>query len=105
SYNATWTAAQDTHVATVRFGYADGYPKALSSKAKMLLHGQVVPQIGRVCMDQLLLDVGNLEVNYGDMVMVFGANTITADDVAGWANTNSYEILTGIGSRVPRIYD
>ncbi len=105
SYNATWTALHDTHVATVRLGYADGYPRAVSSQAKMLLHGQVVPQIGRVCMDQLLLDVGTLEVNYGDMVMVFGANTITADDVAGWANTNSYEILTGIGARVPRIYD
>jgi alanine racemase len=104
SYNATWTAPKDTHVATVRLGYADGYPRAVSSQAKMLIAGQVVQQIGRVCMDQLLLDIGSLEVNYGDLVMVFGANTITADDVATWAKTNSYEILTGIGSRVPRIY-
>lgn len=105
SYNATWTAPKDTHVATVRLGYADGYPRAVSSKAKMLLHGQIVPQIGRVCMDQLLLDIGTLEVHHGDMVTVFGANDISADHLAAWANTNSYEILTGIGSRVPRIYD
>ena len=105
SYNATWIALQDTHVATVRLGYADGYPRAVSSQAKMLLHGQIVAQIGRVCMDQLLLDVGTLGVHYDDMVMVFGAKGVTADDVATWANTNSYEILTGIGARVPRIYD
>jgi alanine racemase len=105
SYNATWTASKDTRVATVRFGYADGYPKAVSSKAKMVLNGQIVPQIGRVCMDQLLLDIGSLEVNYDDLVMVFGSSGITAEDVANWANTNSYEILTGIGARVARIYD
>lgn len=104
SYNATWTAAQDTRVATVRLGYADGYPKALSSLAQMWLHGQRVQQIGRVCMDQLLLEIGALEVEYGDMVQVFGQQYITADDVATWAKTNSYEILTGIGARVPRVY-
>ncbi len=104
SYNATWTAPQATRVATVRLGYADGYPRAVSSKAQMLLHGQKVQQIGRVCMDQLLLDIGEVEAEYGDMVEVFGAKQITADHVANWANTNSYEILTGIGARVPRQY-
>ena len=105
SYNATWTALHNTHVATVRLGYADGYPRAVSSKAQMLLHGHKVQQIGRVCMDQLLLDIGELEVSYSDLVTVFGTHEITADDLAGWANTNSYEILTGISSRVPRSYD
>jgi alanine racemase len=105
SYNATWTALHNTRVATVRLGYADGYPRAVSSQAQMLLAGQKVQQIGRVCMDQLLLEIGTLEVNYGDLVTVFGAQGITADDVARWAKTNSYEILTGIGSRVPRTYD
>ena len=104
SYNATWTAPHDTHVATVRLGYADGYPRAVSSKARMFLHGRMVQQIGRVCMDQLLLEIGDLAVQYGDLVEVFGAEGITADDVAAWADTNSYEILTGIGARVPRAY-
>jgi alanine racemase len=104
SYNATWTAPHKTRVATVRLGYADGYPRAVSSKAQMLVHGQKVPQIGRVCMDQLLLDVGSLEPELGELVTVFGQQTVTADDLAKWAGTNSYEILTGIGARVPRYY-
>jgi alanine racemase len=104
SYNATWTAPSDTHVATVRLGYADGYPRAVSCKAQMLLRGQKVAQIGRVCMDQVLLDVGALEVEVGELVTVFGQQDITADDVAVWAGTNSYEILTGIGGRVERRY-
>ncbi len=105
SYNATWTASEDTHVATVRLGYADGYPRAVSSQAQMVLRGQKVQQIGRVCMDQLLLDIGGLGVDCGEMVEVLGAGQITADHVATWAKTNSYEILTGIGARVPRVYE
>ena len=104
SYNATWHAPADTRVATVRIGYADGYPRSLSSRASVLVNGVSVPQIGRVCMDQLLLEVGNLEVNVGELVTLFGAGAITADHVAGWAGTNSYEILTGISARVPRDY-
>ncbi|MFN3266703.1 MAG: alanine racemase [Deinococcales bacterium] len=104
SYNATWRAPRDTQVATLRLGYADGYPRAVSSKAQMLLRGQKVAQIGRVCMDQLLLDVRELEAEVGELVTVFGADAITAEDVAIWAQTNSYEILTGIGARVPRHY-
>ena len=104
SYNATWHALTDTRVATVRIGYADGYPRSLSSRASVLLNGVSVPQIGRVCMDQLLLEVGDLEVGVGDLVTLFGAGAITADHVAGWAGTNSYEILTGISARVPRDY-
>jgi alanine racemase len=104
SYNATWSAPADTHVATLRLGYADGYPRAVSSQAQMLLRGQKVAQVGRVCMDQLLLDIGNSAAEVGELVTVFGSTDITADDVAGWAGTNSYEILTGIGSRVERRY-
>ncbi len=104
SYNATWHAPTDTRVATVRIGYADGYPRSLSSRAQVLVNGSRVPQIGRVCMDQLLLEVGSLEVAVGDLVTLFGAGAITADHVASWAGTNSYEMLTGIAARVPRVY-
>ncbi len=104
SYNAQWIAPQNTNIATVRLGYADGYPRAISGKASALLNGEIVAQVGRVCMDQLLLDIGSLEVAVGHMVTLFGAGPITAQDVARWAGTNAYEILTGIGSRVPRIY-
>jgi alanine racemase len=104
SYNAQWTASQDTTVATVRLGYADGYPRSLSNRAEALVNGVRVPQVGRVCMDQLVLETRGVGVQPGDMVEFFGALEITADDVAAWAGTNSYEILTGIGSRVPRVY-
>jgi alanine racemase len=104
SYNATWNAPENTRIATVRLGYADGYPRAVSNKAQVLLRGQKVQQIGRVCMDQLLLEIGDLDANTDDLIEVFGNGLITADHVATWANTNSYEILTGIGARVPRVF-
>jgi alanine racemase len=104
SYNAKWTASRDTRIATVRLGYADGYPRSTSGRASAILNGATVPQIGRVCMDQLLLETDQLEVSVGDIVTFFGVGEITAETVADWAGTNSYEILTGIGSRVERVY-
>jgi alanine racemase len=104
SYNATWTAEKDTRLATIRLGYADGYPRALSNKAGMILNGRVVPVAGRVCMDQTLLEIGGLDVAVGDEAIVFGPGEITAETIAGLALTNSYEILTGIGARVQRLY-
>ena len=104
SYNATWTAQHPTTLATIRLGYADGYPRALSNKASAVLNGHTVPIAGRVCMDQTLLDVGDLEVTVGDQAVIFGPGEITAETLAGIAGTNSYEILTGIGSRVQRVY-
>jgi alanine racemase len=105
SYNAIWSASQDTRVATLRLGYADGYPRALSSKASVLIHGQIKPQVGRVCMDQLVVDIGDLEAEVGNSVMIFGDGAITAQHVANWAGTNAYEILTSVGARVPRVYN
>ncbi len=104
SYNATWTAVKDTRLATIRLGYADGYPRALSNKASMILNGRVVPVAGRVCMDQTLLEIGDLNVAVGDEATVFGPGEITAETLAGLAQTNSYELLTGIGARVQRLY-
>jgi alanine racemase len=105
SYNATWTAAKDTRLATIRLGYADGYPRALSNRAGMILNGRVVPVAGRVCMDQTLLEIGDLDVSVGDEAIVFGPGEITAETLAGLAMTNSYELLTGIGARVQRLYE
>jgi alanine racemase len=104
SYNATWTAAKDTRLATIRLGYADGYPRVLSNKAGMVLNGRVVPVAGRVCMDQTLLEIGDLDVAIDDEAIVFGPGEITAETIASLAQTNSYEILTGIGARVQRLY-
>jgi alanine racemase len=105
-YNATWAATRDSRLATVRLGYADGYHRRLSGRSSMIVHGQVVPLVGRVSMDQTVLDVTDLaaDVRVGDDVIAFGSHQITADTVAGWAQTNSYEVLTSIAARVQRVY-
>ena len=103
-YSATWTAAQDSSLATVRIGYADGYQRTLSNRASMIVNDQIVPVVGRVSMDQTVLDVTDVGVQLGDAVTVFGPGRITAQTVAGWAGTNSYELLTGIAPRVLRVY-
>ncbi len=104
SYNAKWTATKETTLATVRFGYADGYPRAATGKAKVEIAGQVFPVVGRICMDQILVDVGELEFEVGTPVTIFGNSSITAESVAGWAGTNAYEILTSVGNRLERVY-
>lgn len=104
SYNATWTAREDTTIVSVRIGYADGYPRALSNKGRVVVGGEVRPVVGRVCMDQLLVDVSGLEVAPGDPVTLFGPGPVTAETLADLAGTNSYEILTGIGPRVERVH-
>ena len=104
SYNAKWTATTQTTLATVRFGYADGYPRAASGKAKVEILGQVFPVVGRICMDQILVDIGELEIPIGTPVTIFGNSSITAESVAGWAGTNAYEILTSVGNRLERVY-
>jgi alanine racemase len=104
SYNAKWTATKETTLVTVRFGYADGYPRAASGKAQVEIAGQVFPVVGRICMDQILVDVGELEFEVGTPVTIFGNSNITAENVAGWAGTNAYEILTSVGNRLERVY-
>lgn len=103
-YNATWAAQRDSTLATVRIGYADGYHRSLSNRASMIVDDHTVPVVGRVSMDQTVLDVTGLEVRVDARVTVFGPGPITAETVAGWAGTNSYEVLTGIAPRVERVY-
>ena len=104
SYGATWRSPRDTTIATVRCGYADGYPRTLSNRAQVRLHGALCPVVGRVCMDQLMIEVGALEVKVGDRVTLFGPEGPTAEELSLLAGTIPYELLTRIGERVERIY-
>jgi alanine racemase len=108
SYGSTYTTQHPTTIATVPIGYADGLNRLLSSRGQMLVGGQRVPIIGRVCMDLTMLDVGDIaSVQLGDEVVVFGQQDneiLTVDEMAATLNTINYEIVTGITARVPRIY-
>jgi len=108
SYNATYVTQAPTVIATISIGYADGYPRALSGKGRVLLHGQYAPILGRVCMDQLMVDVTHIPaVLVGDtatLVGVDGINTLSVEELADNAASFNYEFVCGIGMRVPRIY-
>lgn len=105
SYGKEYITDRKTKIATVSIGYADGYLRAFSKKAKMDAGGQLVPVLGRICMDQCMIDVTNVNnINIGDEVTVFGNGKITADDAAGWINSISYEVLCLVARRVLRIY-
>ena len=105
SYSSLWHAPQDLSVATVRIGYADGYPRLLSGKAEVLVQGQLRPVAGRVCMDQLMVDAGDLDIAVGDRVTLFGPGELNAETLAGRIGTISYELLTSISPRVERVYE
>lgn len=108
SYGRTFTASRPTRVATLPVGYGDGYKRCLSNRACVLIHGMRAQQIGTVCMDQIMCDVTEIpNVRIGDEVILLGAQgpeRITADEMAQWANTISYEILLSISERVPRVF-
>lgn len=108
SYGRTVTLTQDKRIATVCIGYADGYPRALSQNGYMLINGQKAPIIGRICMDQLMLDVTDIDqVEMGTEVTVFGEDhgvSLPAEEVAALCNTIHYELVCVLGKRVPRVY-
>ena len=91
-----------------RWSLRDGYKRSLTGRAEVLIHGKRAPLLGTVCMDQVMCDVTDIEnVQIGDEVVLLGAqgnDAITADEIADWADTISYEILLSISDRVPRIY-
>ncbi len=107
-YGRSYTAPRDMRVATVTVGYGDGYHRACSNCGRMLIRGQYAPIVGRVCMDQTMVDVTDIpECCVGDEVVLIGRqgqNGITAEDVAQWAQTISYEVLLAVTPRVPREY-
>ncbi len=108
SYGRTYRSSGKTRVATVTIGYADGYPRSLSNKGRVIVNGEYAPIIGRICMDQIMIDVTGIdEVREGDIVTLIGRdgeNEITADEVAGHCSTINYEIVCGVSQRVPRVY-
>jgi len=107
SYGRTFVAPRDLRVATLPVGYADGWGRLLSNRGQVLIRGQRVPVIGRVCMDMTMVDVTGLqEVRVGDEVVLIGRQgreELTADEVAEAQGTISYEVLCRIGPRVPRV--
>ena len=108
SYGITYQTQKPTTIATVPVGYADGLNRLFSSSGRMMVHGQIVPIIGRVCMDLTMLDVGDIsDVGIEDEVVIFGRQgnaSITADELASQLNTINYEIVSTVMARVPRIY-
>jgi alanine racemase len=108
SYGATWQPSMDTRIVTVPVGYGDGYPRALSSRGQVLLRGQRYPLVGRVCMDQFMVDLGpDGEAYNEDEVILIGQQgdaAITTEALAHLAGTIPYEILTGLNERIPREY-
>ena len=108
SYGGTFTTTRTTKLATVSVGYGDGYPRALSSKGYVLVRGQKAPIVGRVCMDQMMVDVTDIEnVTRVDIVTLIGKDgdaEITVEEIAALAGTFNYEFVCDLGKRIPRSY-
>ena len=108
SYGRTFVSNKKMKIASVSIGYADGYSLKFSNTAELLIHGKRAKIVGRVCMDQLMIDITNIEnVKEGDEVTIFGTDNpqnISVDELAKIAGTINYEIVCLIGKRVPRIY-
>lgn len=109
SYGGTYTTMRETKVATICIGYGDGYPRSLSNVGVVLLQGQRVPILGRVCMDQFMIDVTdlNLPVRVGDIVTLIGKDDrecITMEELGKLSGRFNYELVCDIGKRIPRIY-
>lgn len=108
SYGKTYITKIKTKIATISVGYADGYMRGLSSKGRVLIHGQYAPILGRICMDQMMVDISHIDgVEIEDEVTLVGQdgeNTITVEELANMAGSFNYEFICGIGKRVKRIY-
>ncbi len=106
-YGLSWKSDHDVRAVTVPVGYGDGYFRSMSNKAEVLIRGKRYPVIGRISMDQIVVNIENDSAYNGDEVILFGSdggNKITVEELADWAGTIPYEILTNINTRVPRVY-
>lgn len=108
SYCRTYFTNKKTKIATIPVGYADGYARILSNRARVLINGEYANIIGNICMDQFMIDITNIQnVKQGDIVTLMGEdnnNHITAEELANLQNTINYEIVCNIGKRIPRVY-
>lgn len=107
-YGATYVTERPRVIATVPVGYGDGYPRALSNCGRVLLHGKSVPIVGRICMDQMMVDVTEVEgVKRGDTVTLMGnegTERITAEEIGALSHSFHYEMVCNVGKRIPRVY-
>jgi alanine racemase len=107
-YGRAFVASQKMKIATVAVGYRDGLPYGLSNRGEVLIEGKKCPIVGNICMDMLMIDVSGLkDINLGDRVTILGEDggeRIDAEEVAGNAGTISYDVITNLGNKVPRIY-
>lgn len=107
SYGSTWQSDHPVRIVTVPVGYGDGYFRSMSNKAQVIIHGRKYAQVGRICMDQIMVNIESDSAFNGDEVILMGTSgneRITAEDLAGWAGTIPYEVLTNVNTRVPRVY-
>lgn len=108
SYGATYVTDKKMRIATIPVGYADGYSRNLSNQGKVIIHGQYAPIVGRICMDQCMVDVSHIDdVKQGDLVTLLGREEdcfISAEELAKWSHSFSYELVCTVGKRVPRVY-
>ena len=107
-YGATYVTGRPTRIATIPVGYADGYPRALSNRASVLIRGRRAPIIGRICMDQFMVDVTEApEVSIGDVVTLIGTDgeeSISVEEISEMAGSFNYEFVCDVARRVPRVY-
>jgi alanine racemase len=105
SYGKSYITSGKTKIATIPVGYADGYTRKLSGRAKILVNDEPMKVIGTICMDQCMIDVTSVNnINVGDEVVIFGSKTVTADTLASWLDTINYEIVCMISKRIPRVF-
>jgi alanine racemase len=103
SYGSLWQAEVETRLVTIPCGYADGYFRRMTNRAQVVIGQKKYPQVGRICMDQFMVNVGDDDIKVGEEVILLGGG-IRAEDLAGWMGTNEYEVMTNISARVPRVY-
>ena len=108
SYGGTFEVKTRTKVATIPIGYGDGYPRSLSNKGYVLIHGKKAPVLGRICMDQMMVDVTDIpDVNFGDLVTIVGENEgafLPVEELSELSGRFNYEFICDINKRVPREY-
>jgi alanine racemase len=108
SYGSTWRSDHHVRIVTVPVGYGDGYFRSMSNRAEVILRGKRHPEVGRICMDQIMVNIEWGSAYNGDEVVLIGeqdGERVTVEELAEWAGTVPYEILTAINARVPRLYE